>query len=206
MSTETPLVQIIKAATTRPVVFPAVEPAGEAEGYTRGHAAGYAAGLRRATAEAAARDAQRAAEHEAVLAGARTRADRAVQVLDAAARALKARTAPVLAEAEGELAAAALVLAQAVVGNELSDPGGAARAALARALSGPDHDAVISVRLNPVDLALLDEHATQSSVSLVPDPSLAPGDAVAVYPDGELDARIASALSRATAALTGEEP
>jgi flagellar assembly protein FliH len=127
-------------------------------------------------------------------------------VLEAAARALEARTAPVLAEAEGELAAAALVLAQAVVGNELSDPDGAARAALGRALSGPDHDAVISVRLNPDDLALLGEHAAQSSVALVPDPSLAPGDAVTVYPDGELDARISSALSRATAALTGEEP
>jgi flagellar assembly protein FliH len=40
----------------------------------------------------------------------------------------------------------------------------------------------------------------------VPDLSLARGDAIAEYPDGELDARIGSALARARAALAGETP
>lgn len=205
MSTDTPLGAIIEAATTRTVVFPTLDPMGEAEGYTRGHAAGYAAGLRRATAEAATRDAQRAAEHTAAMAADRARVERAVHVLESAAQALEARTVPVLADAEAELAAAALAIAAAVVGRELSDADDAARAALSRALSGPEESAVISVRLNPDDLALLGDEALRSRVVLVPDPGLAPGDAVAVYPDGELDARIGTALARATAALTGDE-
>jgi flagellar assembly protein FliH len=185
------------------VVFPSLDPAGEAEGFTLGHAAGYAAGLRRAAVEAAARDEQRSAEHAGALAVERARVERALATLHAAARSLEARTAPVLAEADAELAAAALALAEAVVGRELSDGPGAARAALRRALSAPDSAAVVSVRLHPDDLAVLAEDAGRSRVTLVPDPGLAPGDAVAVYPDGELDARIASSLGRAAAALTG---
>lgn len=196
----------------RTVVFPDLDPAGESEGYARGHAAGYAAGLSRAAAEAAEREAQRRREHEASLAAARSRADAAVAVLARAARALEARTAPVLADAEDQLAGAALTVAEAVIGHELRDAPGSARAALARALSAPDADAVIAVRLHPADLALLGPALPGSGpgslpmpphVALEPDPTLAPGDAVAVYPDGELDARIGSAVARAAAALTG---
>jgi flagellar assembly protein FliH len=194
-----------ESAVARAVVFPSLDPAGEAEGFTRGHAAGYAAGLRQAVTVAAARDAQRSAEHEAVLAGERARTDRALAVLDAAAQALEHRSAPVLADADTQLAAAALSLAEAVVGRELSDAPAGARAALARALSAPDSAAVVSVRLNPDDLAVLGDDAARSRVTLVADPRLDRGDAVAVYPDGELDARIASALGRVAAALTGDE-
>lgn len=186
------------------VVFPSVDLAGEAEGWTRGHAAGYAAGLRRAADEAAAREAERCAAHAAAVAAERARADRAVAALDAAARALAARTAPVLASVDTELVAAALVLAETVVGCELSDAPHAARAALARALSGQDASAVVAVRLHPDDVELLTATggpALRESVSLVGDPSLSPGDAVAVYPDGELDARVASALDRARSVL-----
>ncbi|MFC0486982.1 FliH/SctL family protein, partial [Sinomonas atrocyanea] len=158
-------------------------------------------------AEAAARQEQRRAEHAAALAALRARAEAAVAVLAAAARALEARTAPVLAEAESQIAAAALAVAEAAIGRELGDAPGGARAALARALSAPDAAAVLAVRLHPADLALLGEAAgsVPASVSLEPDPSLARGDAVAVYPDGELDARIGTALARAAAALTGSD-
>jgi flagellar assembly protein FliH len=197
----------LPGAPVRPVVFPDLDPAVESEGYARGHAAGYAAGLRRAAAEAAEREEQRRAEHAAALAAARSRADAAVAVLAAAARALEARTVPVLAEAEAQLAAAALAVAEAVIGRELDDAPGSARAALARALSAPDASAVLAVRLHPADLALLGQAAgsvaVPAGITLEPDPSLARGDAVAVYPDGELDARIGTALARAAAALTG---
>jgi flagellar assembly protein FliH len=39
---------------------------------------------------------------------------------------------------------------------------------------------------------------------IVPDPSIAPSDAVAVLRDGWLDARIDAALARARTVLTGE--
>lgn len=198
------------AQGVRTVVFPALDPAGESEGYARGHAAGYSAGLRRAATEVAERETQRRAEHEALLAAARSRAEAALAVLVSAARALEARTAPVLADAEAQLAHAALSIAEAVIGHELTDAPGSARAALARALSAPDANAVIAVRLNPSDRALLcsdpsGEVPVPAGVVLEADDALAPGDAVAVYPDGELDARIGSALARAAAALTGSD-
>lgn len=187
----------------RPVVFPSLHDSGEAEGFTRGHAAGYAAGLRKADTEAGLRRAEFEAERAAALEQDRRRTERAVAVLEAAARALHARTAPVLAAAEAELASAAVAIAEAVVGHELADAETGAKAALARALSGVDAAAVIAVRLHPADLALL-EGASTAGVVLAADPTLAPGDAVADYPDGELDARISTALARATAALAGE--
>lgn len=190
----------------RPVVFPALHASGEAEGFTRGHAAGYAAGLRKAEAEARARQAEIETEREAMLAEGRELAERTVAVLDAAARALHARTAPVLADAEVQLAEAALAIARAVIGRELSDAETGAAAALSRALSAPDAGAVVAVRLHPLDLAIVESSgAVPADVRLVGDPALAPGDAVAEYPDGELDARIATAFARAASALTGEE-
>jgi flagellar assembly protein FliH len=193
---------------TRPapeaVVFPALDLMGETEGYTRGHAAGYAAGLRRAADEVAARESELVARQAAAVAAERARTDRAVAVLDSAARALELRTAPVLADADAQLVAAALALAEAVVGRELSHAPHAARAALGRALSEPDAAAVVAVRLHPDDLALVADSVDASRVDLVADAGLERGDAVAVYPDGELDARIGSALARARAAVTGE--
>ncbi|WP_138445250.1 FliH/SctL family protein [Sinomonas susongensis] len=188
----------------RRVVFPSLQNPGDAEGFTRGHAAGYAAGLRKAEAEVRTRRAECEAERAAALEEGRHRIERGVAVLEAAARALHQRTAPVLAEAETELAAAALAIAGAVLGRELSDAEVGAKAALARAFSGPDSAPVVAVRLHPSDLALV-AGAAPAGVDLVADPGLEPGDAVADYPDGELDARISTALARAAAALAGEE-
>ncbi|WP_076261879.1 FliH/SctL family protein [Intrasporangium flavum] len=186
------------------VVFPALDLMGETEGYTRGHAAGYAAGLRRAADEVAARESELVARHAAAVAAERARTDRALAVLDSAARALELRTAPVLADADAQLVAAAVELAEAIVGCELSDAPHGARAALARALSAPDASSVTVVRLHPDDLALVEDSVDASRVELVADAGLSRGDAVAVYPDGELDARIGSALARARSAVSGE--
>lgn len=186
------------------VVFPALDATGDPAGYARGHAAGYAAGLTRAAAEAVARDEQRRAEHDAVVAAARARTERAVAALEAAAQHLMARTAPVLADADAHLVAAAVDLAEAILVRELSDAPDAARAALARALSAPDRAGVVTVRMHPEDALVVASEGQPSGVTgvtVVPDPSLGRGDAVAVYPDGELDARIGSALDRARTAL-----
>jgi flagellar assembly protein FliH len=165
--------------------------------------------LRKAEAEARALRAQLETQHTAAREGGQRRLASAVVLLDAAAAALRARTTPVLAEADAELAAAAVALAEAVIGRELSDAPTGAKAALERALSAPDSDAVVAVRLHPADIALLEaellktERSTAAQVAFVPDSSLARGDAVAEYPDGELDARIRTAVARARAALAG---
>jgi flagellar assembly protein FliH len=154
------------------------------------------------------------AQHAAAREEGQRRLASAVVLLESAAAALHARTAPILLEADDELAAAAIALAEAILGSELSDAATGAKAALKRALSAPDSEAAVAVRLHPADLALLETElastlttttmTTTAQVTWVPDPSLARGDAVAEYPDGELDARIGSALERARAALAGE--
>jgi flagellar assembly protein FliH len=67
---------------------------------------------------------------------------------------------------------------------------------------------VAAVRLHPADIAVLKAAGLPqgTGVELVPDPSLARGDAMAEYPQGWLDARLGTALARARSALLGPEP
>ncbi|WP_125614259.1 FliH/SctL family protein [Specibacter cremeus] len=190
-------------------------------GHTEGRAAGYAAGLRHAETETEAARRHMEAEHAALLqrvrSDAATALARQLATLEAATRALERRTAPVLADAETVLADCALQLAQAVLGTVMDDAGTRARAALTRVLGHPGAAGPVRVRLHPDDLAVLERpltdaadaglanpafaHLDLSSLDVVADDSLAPGDAVADFPDGFLDARIGTALERARAAL-----
>ena len=172
-----------------------------------GFAAGFAAGAREAAAVAAVEASRVAAEHAAQDATTGALLGRALDVLARAAAAASARTAPVVAEAEELLHAGAFELARAVLGVELSDREQSARAALARALSRPRSAETVTVHLSLRDLDTLQSVGADDvpeGVLLVGDPSLAPGDALAVHPDGFLDARIGAALDRARAALAGE--
>jgi flagellar assembly protein FliH len=169
-----------------------------------GHAAGYAAGLRAAERDVAARIAALEAERVAESLHAKARTDRALALLGAAASALDARTVPVLEEAHAAIADSALQIAEAVVASELSDAGAAAKSAVHRALSGVDLAVVHTVRLNPVDLETLTTmNLLPADVEFRPDDSLSRGDALTEFPDGYLDARVSSALSRARAAIEG---
>lgn len=203
----------------------AQEQAALASARARGYATGFADGRRAAAEEQAAwlaaADEARAVQEEQVAA----RIGVLAQALRAAAVELREATVPVLAEVEDVLVEAAFELASVVVGDALGDRVAAARAAVARALSGETAGEVAVVRLNPDDLALLveaeaeaeaeeqaasDGNARTSSAlvtgipapRLVPDPSIAPGDAVGELPAGWLDARISTALARAREALS----
>ncbi|WP_254631389.1 FliH/SctL family protein, partial [Cellulomonas sp. GbtcB1] len=140
----------------------------------------------------------------------------ALAVLARSARAAADRSAPVLASAEHALHAAALDLAAAVLGAELSDAPTSAAAALARVRALDPAREVHTVRLHPRDLAVVRAALAGEApaggdvlaglpdltgVELVADPALAPGDAVGEFPDGHLDARLGAALDRARAAL-----
>ncbi|RNE66680.1 FliH/SctL family protein [Cryobacterium tepidiphilum] len=177
----------------------------EEQARARGHATGYTDGLRAARSEVEARVRRLEADHQAVVGELRAKHERAVAVLAAATRALDDRTVPVLADAHGALAAAALDLAEAVLGYELDDEPRSARAALARALHEVDVDLVRVVRMHPADLALIDAEArARAGVRFTADATLSRGDAITEFPDGYLDARISSALERARAALLRE--
>lgn len=179
------------------------EHAALASARSRGYATGFADGRRAAAEEQAA---WRAAAEEA-LAAQEEQASARIAVLAQALRTatveLREATVPVLAEVEDVLVEAAFELASAVVGAAQADRLAAARAAVARALAGETAGAVAAVRLNPDDLALLAETETDLPLPrLVPDPALAPGDAIGELPAGWLDARVSAALARAREALS----
>jgi flagellar assembly protein FliH len=189
-----------------PVSFPSlpnpVSDQADADARAAGHAAGYAAGLRAAGAELAGQKAALDAEHRAAVLHEAARMDRAIAVLGAASAALDARMVPVLTDAQDAVAASALELAEAILGSELSDGERSARSAVIRVLSAVDPATIVTVRLNPLDLGVLDPSVlSAAAVSFTPDASIARGDAVADLPVGYLDARIATAVDRVRAAI-----
>ena len=174
-------------------------------GRAQGHAAGYAAGLHAAAAETARLRQELKTRFDAETAALRARADHALQLLNAAEQSVAQQTVPVITEVQDSLAAAALDLAEALLGRELANGEASARAALDRALSGVDVRLVQQVRMHPADLGVLgDDVLNQAGVMFAADPSLKRGDAVTDFPDGFLDATLGSALARAKAALLGD--
>lgn len=191
------------------LTYPALEdvsqPRGSVQEQARGHAAGYAAGLRAAAAETERLRARLRAEHEAALAAGRQSIHRSVEVLNRAAHSLEQSVLPAAETLQENLAAAALDLAEALLGQELKDTETSARAALTRALAGVPRQDIRAVRLHPADLAALDlETISAADVSLKADRTLNPGDAVTDFTHGYLDATLSSALQRARSALSGD--
>lgn len=200
MSTET----AVSPAAFSPLVIPVLaeteqEQAALSAARSRGYATGFAEGRRAAADEQAAWLEQAEAARAAQEAQAAARTAVLAQALRTAAAELSAATVPVLAEVEEVLVEAAFELATAVVGVALDDRIAAAKAAVARALSGETAGAVAVVRVNPEDAALL---AGLPLPQLVADPALAPGDAIGELPAGWLDARVSTALARAREALS----
>ena len=201
----------IKQSTPRPAVFPVVPTPGEsrahadekARGFRQGHAAGYAAGLQLANRDAAAARTRQDAEHTERESRLYARHAAEVAAVRQAGAALAERTAPVLADAEQALFSCALDLAVALLGHELRDGETSARAALARVCGQGEAEIPVSVRMNPADLAVLDRGSQDfpASLTLIADPVLKRGDAMADYPHGFLDARLGTAVARVRAAL-----
>ena len=171
----------------------------------RGYAAGFAEALRDAEVEFQERVAKLEVEH---LRNAERNEDRsraAVAIVMRAADALDQRTAPVLADADHAVVKAAMELAEAILCRELRHGPTSARSALARALDHAAAASVVAVRMNPTDLALLeDDMHAHAGIAFVADPSLKPGDAIAQLEVGLLDARISTALDRARHELAEE--
>lgn len=198
-------------ASFLPVRFPALRSSTHADGDVRsrasGHAAGYAAGLRAAAADLAAQKTEQEAVVAEAIAEGQARIDVAVAVLNAATAALERRTIPRLQEAQDAIAATAIELAEAIVGSELSSGDASAKSALQRALADVDPALVTVVRLNPADLATLDQDVLRAAgVTFAADASLARGDAITEFTDGYLDARVSAALERARTAILEEGP
>jgi flagellar assembly protein FliH len=179
-------------------------------GYAAGYAAGWSAGSRAAAAEAEALRSALASEHAAAEEARAVEVARSVAALVAAARGADARSLPVVDGLRGALVAAAVELAQAVLGRELAG-GGSAATALARALAAPADLGAQTVRVSAADHREITALVAAGSVELpagmtvVADPRLGPGDAVSEHPTGYLDAQLATALDRARRALAEED-
>ena len=184
-----------------PLAFPALPGQGNHERDSiRGHAAGYAAGRKQAEAEAAVLREQISAEAARATALATAELRAANDALARAAAEFRARQVPVLASVDASIAAAAIELAEAIVGHELSSGDGSARAAIERA-SAEAVPAGSVVRLNPHDIRVIEAEGGAPGVELVPDHSLQRGDAVVDLAHGSIDARVSASLARAKAVL-----
>ncbi|WP_433610111.1 FliH/SctL family protein [Dactylosporangium sp. CA-139114] len=170
---------------------------GEAE--ATGYAAGWAQGLREAREEAA-RTAAVVAQQAAQTAEAqRQRIERALLGLGQAATALEGRAVPAAHDIEEQIVATAFAIAEAVLSRELRTATEPGREALARALALAPSASPVTVRLNPADRLTIGETELVMdgrTVTLVDDPGLRSGDAIALCDATTVDARLGPALDR----------
>ena len=167
----------------------------------RGYSAGHAAGMRVAAESAALVREELRLEREQERVRTERRIGQALVALDAAVSSLAERECALAAAGQRELERLAIELAEAILARELRDD---TRAALRRALAHIDPAEVRELRMHPVDAETLRE-AAPDGVALTPDDTLAQGDAVAVLPEGRVDARVSAAFERARRALQGDD-
>lgn len=181
----------------------------QARGQARavGYAQGWSQGAREAADSGAAERAAAQADQESLLAAHRQRVDSAVQALHGAAAQLREATIIITDQITDQILAAAVELAEALLGRALRDPEVAAPAALARILGlAPDSEPV-TVWLNPADYDTLTgpggaaligsvQGATGRAITFETDPGLQAGDALARCASTTIDARLAEGVAR----------
>lgn len=167
--------------------------AARAQGYATGWAEGRRVALARAEQDAEA--VRRTAEADRVRRDAEHRD--ALAALDAAVAQLEQRTAAAVEALAGHTVEVALELTRAILGREVAtatDPGADA---LRRAMALVPPHVDVTVRLNPADRDTLNPEAVEgSTVTVVGDPTVQRGDAVAETDDTFVDATIAAAFER----------
>ncbi|MFE4949257.1 FliH/SctL family protein [Leifsonia sp. NPDC056665] len=181
----------------------AADAGGASSARARGFAAGYSEGLRRAEAEHEAAERARLQHWQAAEAESAAATRRALAALAAAAEGVRALAVPVVATADDALVEAALALAEAVLQREVADGHVDAADTLRRVIAATPAGELVSVRMHPDDARAVAQE-TGAFPEIVPDPSIAPSDAIAVLRDGWLDARIEAGLARARTVLTGD--
>lgn len=170
-------------------------------------ASGYAAGWSRGLAEARN---QVLADHEVLIAqvardamAERRRIDTALASLHQATSQVLAHVEPTAEEMADLVLAAAMELAESVVGHDVAarlDPGpDTLRAALA--MTG-EANRPVRIRMSVEDAATLSGHEVPAEVEIVSDPELSAGESIAEHAGGRAEILIADALRRAREALS----
>jgi flagellar assembly protein FliH len=178
-----------------------------AEARAVGYAQGWAHGLRDAAESQAGERAAANADRAFLRDRAELQVTSALQALQAAAADLRQSTVSITDDIEDQILAAAVELAEALLGRELRDPEVAAPAALARILRLAPADEPVTVWLHPADhdtltapggTALISsvEGATGRGLTFEIDPELPPGDARARCGSTIIDARLTAGVAR----------
>jgi flagellar assembly protein FliH len=172
------------------VVSPELVESARQEGYAAGFEEGYGAGYTHGIDDAR--------RHVELL-------DQLVQRLAHEADQLAARETTARETIEDEIVAVAMQIAEVIVGARLEQPDGRGRDAIARALALAPEQGDVTARLHPADIAVLGDRAELApgrALTIVPDPSLEPGDCVVAVASCRVDARIGPALQRAREVLS----
>jgi flagellar assembly protein FliH len=195
----------LPAASAGPVLM--LEEA-RAAARAQGYAAGWAAGNRQVRAATKAQ-LEQSADHQQQLGADRSaRLEQALSALALAATGLERLAGPALREADETVLRAAVQLTRVLVGRELALATQPGLDALRRALVHTPANRPVTVFLSPADLATLTDTASSvrtvdgRRVTLLADPTLGSGDAVAECDAVRVDARLAAALDRLDEALS----
>jgi flagellar assembly protein FliH len=158
----------------------------------QGYDDGYAEGLAAAAAAAAGvrnEEAQRAA-------GALSALSRAVAAAEEAERTMRA-------EIQAAAPKLAFALVEALLGRELALAANPGREAVARVLALDEGMQPATVRMNPVDIATLDEGDLGRELNVVADPAVEPGGALVEVGRALLDGQLGPAVERVREILLG---
>jgi flagellar assembly protein FliH len=172
--------------------------AGYRAGFDAGYQAGHDEGLQAAAISVQQAEAVRAAQLQPALAA-----------LDLAVQRFDAEQSVAFAQVEDSIATAAFLLTEALLGRELALASSPGRDAIARALRLAPERLDVTISLNPDDLATVetgDDLAPGRHVTLVPDPTLASGDARVAVGACRIEAILADAVERVRAALEVPQP
>jgi len=178
-----------------------------AEARAVGYAQGWAQGLRDAADSQAGQQAAADADRASLRERQQQQVVSALQALQAATDDLRQSTMRVTDDIEDQILAAAVQLAEALLGRELRDPEVAAPAALARVLRLAPANEPVTVWLHPADHHTLTapagraligsvEGATGRGLTFEIDPELEPGDARARCGSTSIDARLSAGVAR----------
>jgi flagellar assembly protein FliH len=150
------------------------------EGYAVGRQEGWEVGLTQGTAEAREETAQLA------------------EMIEQLIRAVHAEVTRVTDQVAGGAAATALAIAEAILAREVASADDPGAEAIARCLAAAPLTGAVVAHVHPDDLARLGPipGVEGSELSLVPDASLARGDAVVMVDQTMIDGRLGSALER----------
>jgi flagellar assembly protein FliH len=178
--------------------------------HAQGYAAGWAQGRQAAASAAQAAATATAAGAQAAAADYAGRVESALAAVVASARQLERRAEPTAAEVGDAVLAAAMLLTETLVWHELAVTESPGLDALRRAVDLAPVGRPVQVRLNPAEYAALTSTGPAQrdvdgrTVTMVPDPALSPGDALADCDATRIDARMEQALVRVRSVLSGQ--